>query len=448
MKKTTTKTATQAEFSHAKKAMRVAFDAGKITGDAGLPLVRQIDDSTGLTQRLAQALCDPRSGSITHSIEDLVRCRVYGIVQGYEDCNDFSHLRNDPMFKAACGRLGNDDELPSQPSLSRFENGATLEDIVSAREVLLEHFIERHKRLFKRPPRIILDLDTTDDPTHGQQELTFFHGYYDTYCYFLLQIYTAQGDLLWSELLPSKANVRVLATARVCHVVDRLRQVWPQLPIRLRADNGFACPALYEQCEHRDVIYEVNVGTHKVFQQRTQATALLAEAEQRFEKAKDTTTVRLFDEFLYKASTWDRERRIIVKAQYTKLGSDLRFLVTNSNKTPKKVYEDYAHRGQQENWIKDFKRSLKGDRLSCHRFLANYLRLLLFSVAYQLAHELRRHLPVELSSAQLDTIRLRLLRVPALVVETARNLWVRISSFYPWRDDWLATAAALGAASQ
>lgn len=438
--------ATQAEFAHVKKALRVSFDAGVITADAGLPLVRQADDRLGLTRCLADALGDPRTGPVVHSLHDLVRCRVYGIVAGYEDCNDFTTLRRDPMFKAACGRLRSDAELPSQPTLSRLENQITIEQYAAAQWVLLEHFIDRHKRRFKRPRSITLDVDTTDDPTHGQQQFAFFHGYYDAYCYLQLLIFTDRGDLLWAELLPTKAKVRDWATFRLTQIIDRLRQAWPSLRIKVRADNGFASPELYEQCEQRGVTYMVNAGTHRTFQEHEETKRLIAEAEARFERSGGSSTVRCFGEFQYKAAKWRRPRRIIVKAQRTKVGPDVRFLVTNSRCSPKAVYNDFAHRGQQENWIKDIKCALKGGRLSCHRYLPNAVRLLFFAVAYQLGHELRRRAPRELRSAQLDTLRLRLLRVPALVKETARQIWVRVSSFYPWRDSWLGTAAQLGAA--
>lgn len=441
------KTATQAEFSHfKKKPVRVAFSAGAVTGDAGLPLVKVLDDRLGLTARFAALLSDHRSADVRHSLHDLVRSRVYPILHGYEDCNDLTRLRHDPMFKAACDRLKADDPLPSQPTLSRFENGASPKDVIAGGEVFLEHYIERHQRQHRRPRAITLDMDTTDDPTHGQQELSFFHGYYDCYCYLELLIFSAEGDLLWAELVPSQKVLRPLAALRVAHVVERLRQAWPGIAIKLRADNGFAHPDLYAVCERSGVRYLVNAGNHAVLTTRFETCMLQLEAERRFVEGGQTETTVVYGEFRYQAQTWDSDRRVVVKVQRTPVGFFLRFLLTDSTLPPMVVYDDYAQRGQQENWIKDIKRALKSDRLSCTRYWANAFRLLLFGLAYQLGHELRRQAPGELRHAQLDTLRLKLLRVPALIEETARRLWLRVSRFYPGRDEWLRTAEALGVA--
>ena len=353
-------------------------------------------------------------------------------------------MRKEPLFKAACDRGLDDAALASQPSLSRFENRAAKGGLGAAKDVLLDHFIGRYKRRFTRPRCLTLDLDTTDDPTHGQQEFALFNGYYDTHCYQQLLIHDAEGDLLYCALLPGKGDVRQTALAALRHVVERLRTAFPRLDLKLRADNGFACPELYDYCEDERIEYFVNVGTHAKMVAHTEELQRRAIAY--FNAVGKTAPVQIFGEFEYQAKTWRQVRRIVAKAAHTLIGEDQRLLVTNSKLAPVEVYGFYAGRGQEENWIKDLKRGLKSDRLSCSAFAANELRLLLYCTSYQLLHELRRRARRQLRTVRLDTLRLRLLRVAARVKQTARRLWVRVSEDYAWRDDWLRLARAVGAA--
>lgn len=424
-----------------RKLARATFDAQSITSDAGLLLLRPLDDQHGLTKRLAASLPDGRSAPVLHSLHDLVRSRVLAIAQGYEDCNDFDALRTEPLFMATNDRLSGDAPLPSQPTFSRFENSFGIEDLQAARHVLLEHFIARHRREGTRPRTLTLDMDSTDDPTHGQQEFASFNNHYGGYVYMQLLVHTSDGDLLFAALLPPKLNLRESAVTFLRDIIKRLRSEWPSIKLKLRADNGFATPELYKLCEDSKVEYLVNVGTLLTMQQM--AAGLLADAERLYALGEPTTTVRVFGEFSYQAKSWSQPRRIIAKAQRTPIGPDLRFLVTNSKAAPADVYVDYTMRGQAENFIKDFKLGTAGDRLSCHRFVANYLRLLLHAVAYQLLHELRRLAPGELRVARIETLRLRLLRVAALVHESARKLWVRMTSSFPWREAWQHLAVAV-----
>jgi len=228
-------------------------------------------------------------------------------------------------------------------------------------------------------------------------------------------------------------------------VVERLRAAFPKLELRLRADNGFAGPELYDYCEDNRIEYFVNVGTHKKMVDHTEEMQRRAVAL--FDAAEKSAPVQVFGEFEYQAKSWRRVRRIVAKAAHTLVGPDERLLVTNSSLAPVEVYGFYAGRGQEENWIKDLKRGLKSDRLSCSAFAANELRLVLFCVAYQLLHELRRRARAPLRSVRLDTLRLRFLRVAARVKTTARRIWVRVSTTYVWRDDWLRLARTVGAAA-
>jgi hypothetical protein len=423
--------------------LTVTFDDGHISKDAGVLLLRQLDETMGLTRELARSLAEWRDPRLTvHSLEDMVRERVFGICQGYEDCNDAATLREEPLFKAACDRGADGAALASQPSLSRFENRAAKGGLEAAKLVLIDHFIRRYKRRCTRPRRLTLDLDTTDDPAHGQQELALFNGYYDTRCYQHLLIHDAEGDLLYCELLPGKGDLRTPARAALSLVVERLRAAFPGLELCLRADNGFACPELYDYCEDNRITYVVNVGTHQKMVDHT--IDLQRRAMALFNAANETAPVQVFGEFEYQAKSWRQARRIVAKAAHTLVGPDERLLVTNSPLSPVDVYGLYAGRGQEENWIKDIKRGLKSDRLSCSAFAPNELRLLLFAVSYQLLHELRRRARLKLRSVRLETLRLRYLRVAARVKMTARRLWVRVSETYPWRDDWLYLARAIG----
>jgi len=435
---------TQAAFTffHPRR-VTVTFDEGDITTDAGALLLRQLDDRLGLTAALASALRDWRNPIfVLHTFHEMVRERVFGIAQGYEDCNDAASLRDAPLFKAIC--RGQDEvALASQPTLSRFENRAARGGLEAARHVLLAHFIDRYKCRSTRPRRLVLDVDTTDDETHGQQELAFFNGHYQSHCYRHLLIHTVEGDLLFAALLPGTGDVRGVALAAVREVVGKLREVFPGLVLALRADNGFACPELYDFCEDHDVEYFVNVGTYPTMVKQLEPQQ--QRARELFKALDEKVPVQVFGEFQYQAKTWRQPRRIVGKAAHTLIGPDERFLVTNSTRPMGDVYPCYAGRGQEENWIKDFKLGLRSGRLSCTSFAANELRLLLFAVGYQLLHELRRRASKPLRTLRLETLRLRLLRVAARVKKTARRLWVHVSESYPWRAHWLRLARAVGA---
>jgi len=437
-------TPTQAGFSFFRpRQVTVTFDEGEITTDAGALLLRQLDDQVGLTAALAETLQDWRNPIfIVHSFHEMVRERVFGIAQGYEDCNDAATLRQEALFKAIC--RGKDDEaLASQPTLSRFENRAVRGGLEKARFVLIDRFVARYKRRLTRPGRLTLDIDTTDDETHGQQELAFYNGHYRSSCYRHLLIHNTEGDLLFAALLPGNGDVRQVALAAVREVVARLRTAFPGLVLALRADNGFACPELYDYCEDNGVEYFVNAGSYPHLVERLGPQR--KRAKELFDSLGGTVPVQVLGEFLYQAQTWRHPRRIVGKAAQNLVGPDERFLVTNSNRSLEEVYGCYCARGQEENWIKDLKSGLKSGRLSCSAFDANELRLLLFAVSYQLLHELRRRARKALRGVRLETLRLRLLRVAARVKRTARRLWVHVSESYPWRGDWLQLARAVGA---
>ena len=422
--------------------VEVSFDDGRLTQDAGLLLLQRVDAKHGLTAALAEVLHewrDPRL--VTHTIEEMVRSRVFALAQGYEDCNDFAELRDDPMFKACNGRGADGLALPSQPSLSRFEHRALrVQDLEKVQRVLVDHLLRRWRR-DGVPASVVLDLDSTDDPTHGQQEFALFNGHYGTHCYQHLFIFTADGDLLWTKLTSGTGNVRSSARDGLAKVVMQLREAFPDIKVTIRADNGFAGPELYDWCEDNGVDYVVNCGTHRSWCEKT--SDLMQRAEALYDACPQETTAFVYGDLQHKASTWRTERRIVAKAQRTPLGPDQRFVVTSLQLAPHEVYSFYAGRGQMENWIKDIKLDVRSGRTSTTKFFSNELRLWLAAIAYQLIHELRRVAPTSLRTARIATIRLRLLRVAARVCKSARRLWVRLSNFLPSRDDWIATATTL-----
>jgi hypothetical protein len=420
-----------------------AFDDGAVTSNAGLALIAQLDRRIGWTARLAGCLEESRDRRfIVHSLLDLVRQRIYQIAAGYEDCNDADRLRTDPLLKAACGRHPDDDaDLASQPTFSRFENVRRSVEVFDLNEALLGHYVDRRKGR-PAPRRIILDLDSTDDPTHGQQEFSFFHGYYDQYMYLPLLCFDGEtGELLAIRLRPGNVASGEGAVAMLRAVVRRLRAKWPRVKILIRGDAGFGFPELYEFCEgERGVDYIVGIGTNSRLAESVSPLAFAAE------KSFENTGVkaRLYGEASYRARRWSRERRLIMKAEYDSQGHNDRFLITSlpaGTLSAERVYDCYRQHGDMENRIKDLKNALFGDRLSCHRFTANAMRLMIHAAAYVLMWELRARLEgTYLATAQFDTLRLRLLKIGARVKATARRIWLHITSACPDREVWMLLA--------
>jgi hypothetical protein len=422
------------------------FDGGKISSDGGLVWLAEVDRLFGVTERLASCLRDPRQqGKVRQSKHDLVRQRVYQIVCGYEDCNDADTLAADPVLKVACGRnpeTGRD--LASQPTLSRFENSVSPTELYRMAEVFLDLFVERHRR---PPQEIVLDLDATVDETHGQQELSFFHGYYDTYCYLPMLIF-AQADggphqLLAAVLRPGNVHAGRGSVKLLKRVVARLRQAWPEVRIVVRGDSGEALPEIYEWCEGVGVDYVIGLARNSRLQGLGELFLEAAREEFRETQAK----VRHCHDLSYAAESWTHERRVVVKAEVSSLGDNPRFVVTSrTDLTAEELYDFYADRGDVENRIKELKNDLCSGRTSCHRFVANQFRLLLHAAAYLLWTLFRRMLAgTELASAQVGTLRLRLLKVGVRVVQTARRVWLHLASSYPWAELWNLLARRLRA---
>jgi hypothetical protein len=373
---------------------------GQLSSDAGLLPVRQFDERVGLTRAFADVLDDPRDPELTeHTFLEMVRSRVYGILAGYEDQNDHDTLRADPVFKLVADRSPEDDDLASQPTLSRFENAISIHSLKRLRDVFLDQFIAS----FETPPRhLTFDLDAVDDPAHGQQQLSFWHGHYDQNQYLPLVITCADNDqFVMLSLRPGNVPAALGADDDVAYLVSRLRQVWPDVVLHFRGDCGFGVPAMYDVCERLRVSYTFGLSTNAVLQRETEG--LLAEAVAAYERERQVARQqepprppvpsRLFVGFWYQAGTWPQARWVVAKAEANDRGTNRRFVVTNRPGAvvlPGPAYDEYAGRGESENRNKEFKCDLAMDRLSDHRFVANYFRLYLHAAAMNLLVRLRR----------------------------------------------------------
>jgi hypothetical protein len=437
----------QAEFPFAgPRRVRTVFDGGALSSDGGAPLLREAERRVGIIERLAGLVCDTRDPRyVTHSLAELLSQRIYGICLGYEDCNDFTTLRHDPVLQTLCGRDpggGSDAALASQPTLSRLENSFGPEGASLITAALVDHYGGRQPR---RPRRIVLDIDLTDDPVHGQQELAFFRSHYDNYIYLPLLVFDERGDLITVVLLPGDAQgPRVLAPI-VRGVIERLRARWPGIPVLVRGDSGMSGPEMFDACDELKADFVLGFAPNS----RLKVLAAKAQEKARRRFLRTGHKARVFTSVRYRArKRWSRSYRVVVKAEHHAQGPNVRFVITTLRGRPEAIYDDcYVQRAEaSENSIKDLKRALKADRLSCSQFWANQFRLFLHAAAYVLMYTLRRAATgTELAEAQMDTLRLRLLKIGARIESSARRIWFHLSSSHPWRELWLLIARRLGA---
>jgi len=430
----------QVEFPFAgRRRVRAVFDGGPISSDGGALLLGAVDQRLRLIDTLGATLPDRRDPRyVSHSVSDLVRQRVIGIALGYEDCNDADTLRRDPVLKTVCGRDPFvDNDLGSQPTLSRLENSVGAKTCYKLALGFVDSYCVRKPR---RPRQVIIDLDLTDDPTYGQQELAFFRSHYNNYVYLPLLVFDQDGDLITAVLLPGNAQGPKRIAPILRRIIDRLRAKWPGVALVVRGDSGMSGPEVYDLCHDRKVDFVLGLQPNSRL--KAMASKLQEKARRRFLRTKEKA--RLFTSVRYRARRrWSRSYRVVVKAEHQEQGPNVRFVITTLQGRAEDIYDKgYVPRGESsENSIKDFKRALKGDRLSCTRFWANQFRLLLHAAAYVLVYELRRAARgTELAEAQMDTIRLRLLKIGVRVVSTARRIWFHLSSSFPWRDQWLGLA--------
>jgi hypothetical protein len=360
----------------------------QVSSDAGILPVRQFDDQIGYTDRFIACLNDLRDPKrISHSVAEMLRQRFFGVIAGYEDCNDHDTLRSDPVFKLAAGKTPERPDLASQPTLSRFENAIEIPSLWRLHDFFIDDFIAS----FDRPPTsLTLDLDAWDDPCHGDQQLALFHGYFDQYQYFPLTFSCAETkQILWTALRPGNMHAALGADDDLEHIVTRLRAAWPDVHIHVRGDAGCGVPWMYAVCERLQLDYTFGIAANTTLKKASDA--LLQEAVEGFERTGQPQ--RLFTQLLYRAGSWKHFRRVIVKAECNKLGTNRRFIVTTrpgAAVLPEAAYDDYAMRGESENRNKELKEGVLADRLSCHRFVANYFRLQMHAAALNLMVRLRR----------------------------------------------------------
>ena len=419
-----------------RRKIDVSFNGGDITSNGGVQLLRWADERTGLIKAAARAIGDSRRRkSCTHDLESLVRQRVYGLSLGYEDLNDHEALRADLALQTALSR---DESLASPSTLCRLENRANRNTAVALHKGLIDNFIAAYKQA---PRRLILDVDATDDRVHGDQAGRFFHGYYDHYC--CLPLYVFCGDQrLVSYLRSSKIDGAKHSWAILALLIKRLRQAWPKVEILVRADSGFCRWRMLRWFDRHGVDYVIGIAKNPRLHDQSLALRTLAQWRYWMMGEKQ----RLFSEVRYAAQTWDTPRRVIVKAEHSARGSNPRFVVTNLTGNAQRIYDRiYCARGEMENRIKEQQLGLFADRTSCHTWWANQFRLLLSSLAYTLLETIRRvalH-GTALARAQCGTLRLKLLRIGAIVLRNTRRIRLLLSSAYPNRELFCLVAARL-----
>ena len=433
------------------------FDQLHASSDGGALLLHACDRRLGLTEALIGGIDDRRqTGKVRHAIGALVRQRLYAIACGYPDGNDASRLAADPIQKLLCGRDPNrGEDLASQPTLSRFENAFDRADLYRMGIALAETVIERHRRRLKRKvKRITIDLDPTDDPTHGAQQLTFFNGHYDSWCYLPVAGFLTFNDeseqYLFAYLLrPGNVGAAVGALGILSRLLPRLRAAFPRARLRVRLDGGYAAPEIFAFLEREGLEYVVAMAKNKVLKRR--AARLMGTARRLSRQSGSTEHV--YGECRYAAGRWPERRRVIIKAEVVRHPGrepkdNPRFVVTNLPHSPRHLYEAiYCARGDVENRIKELHHGLDIDRTSCSRFLANQLRGLLTAAAYVLYQELRLHAArTALRSAQVSTLREQLCKLGAWVESSVRRIVLHLPATCLHRHDWQIIARQLGAA--
>jgi hypothetical protein len=474
------------------RPVEIEVSAAPLTSDAGLIPIRQFDDQIRLTEQFAAALHDPRDPDLTQqSLLSMVRQRIYGILADYEDQNDHDTLRTDPVFKLIADRLPDGLDLASQPTLSRFENAVSIPDLWRLRDVFVDLFIQS----FKEPPRhLTFDIDPFDDPAHGEQQLIMFHAYYDQYQYLPIAVTCAENDMpLLVGLRHGTCEPYLGVDNDLRYLMARLRAVWPDVHVHVRADSGLGVPRMYDVCRELRLSYTFGIGVNSRL--RALSDDLEKQALDAYrETGQPQRWFRLVD---YQAQSWPEPQPVVIKVEANAQGLNRRAVVTNrpgSRVLPGAVYDEYAMRGESENRNKELKVELHAGRLSDHRFLANYFRLYLHTAALSLLVRLRHAVvqpapasaavavpvaapaaaepvqPAGLPAEALDgparrrffnkrrerdplgegfacTWRTRLIKVAAEVITRARRVIVRLSGSWPHIDHFLAVSRAVSRSS-
>ena len=441
-----------------KRPVVAKFDQVQGSSDGGAILLKAADRRLGLTEALAACLEDERqAGKVRHEIQELLTQRVMAIACGYEDCNDAASLATDPVHKLLVGRDPvKGEDLASQPTLSRFENSVDRKELFRMSETLADCVIERHrKRLHGRARRITIDLDPTDDPTHGQQQFTFFNSHYDCHCYLPAVCFLTFNDeveqyLVAAVLRPGNVSGSCGAIGILRRLLERLDHAFPGVVCRVRLDGGFAAPKVLEFLDGQPKVeYVVNMAANKVFKRLVEPAM---RAARRLSKESGETE-HVYGEFRYKTKkTWKYERRILYKAEVVRHPNrdpkdNPRFVVTNMKQSPQWLYEEvYCQRGDIENRIKELHYGMEIGRTSCTSFLANQFRVLMTAAAYVLMQELRLRLArTDCARTQVSTLREHFLKLGVQVVATVRRIVLHFPQAFPYRESFLRLAWSLGA---
>jgi len=436
------------------KPVVVAFDGEHCSSDGGSLLLGAVDRRIHLTETLAREMRDDRAADrVEHGLLELLRQRVFSIALGYADQNDSARIGTDPMLKLLCGRSPKDPvALASQPTLSRFETRRTGRELVLVGRKLEQFVIQRLRKTHPKARRITIDLDSTEDPTHGQQPFSFFNGYYDSWCYLPMLGFLSVDDELVQHLFHARLRPGTVQDVRgtlplLRRTVKTLRKAFKKARILVRLDAGFAHPLLLALLDELHVQYVVAVGGNCVLQEAAEGSMrIVRKLAERFEGS-----LRMWGETNYRAKSWRHGRRVIFKAEALvypgrKLKDNLRFVITNLRLTPQRAWELYCKRGDIENRVKELHEGLELDRTSCSSFLANHFRVLECAAAYVLFQELRHRLArTDLARAQVGTLRERLLKIGAVVRESVRRIVLSLPASYPWKKLWHEAAHDVGA---
>lgn len=417
---------------YAQRQLVVRYSDLELSSDAGILLARQAEEKEQICRGLAECIEEWRDpNKITHSLHQLVSQRVYQLVGGYEDANDSNELRHDPIYKIVCDRLpiANEQLLASQPTMTRLENQVSKREVALMRSRMIDGFIAGYKQL---PEEIVLDIDGWADPTHGQQQLSCFHGYYGQHMYFPVLINEAKsGYPLVLQLRAGNTHSGKGVAGILRWLFWRLKSAFPGVKIILRADAGFSLPEILQVCERSQVGYAIGYTRNAVTARKM--ADLLERARLQFVQTQQKA--RLFEDVYYAAGTWDAPRRLVMKAEWLPKGANPRFVLTNLELPPQQLYDQfYVQRGSDsEHRIKELKLGIHADRLSCSSFIANQFRLLLSQAAYILLLRIRQAADgTEFATAQVERLRSMLIKCAAKVTVSARRVVVDLAQHAPF----------------
>ena len=413
------------------KKVVARFDGGELSSDGGVVVLREVEQRLRVADRIAACMVDPRApGQITHSLADIIGFRLLMIAAGYEDGNDADTLRSDPMFKMALELTPSDRALCSQPTISRLENLPDARALLRMGGAMVDLYCESFRQV---PKRIVLDVDDTFDAVHGGQQLRLFNAHHDEYGFQPIVVFDGEGRFITAVLRPAKRPGGKEIKAFLRRLLRAIRANWPNTEIVLRADSHYCCPEVLDFCRAERLDYILGVAPTTTL--RKHVVALEASTKARYEAAPKDGKARRYKEFYDGAASWSRVERIIARVEAGADGPDTRFVVTNlKQRNARRLYEnDYCRRGQAENHIKSWKTHLAADRTSCTRATANQLRLFLHAGAYWLMWGLRQSMPKRSMwrVAQFDTLRLRLIKIAARVVEMKTMIRVHLPSSCP-----------------